>query len=120
MLELIQPTAGNVVAVHASGMVTSEDYEGLLIPEIEGVLESHEKARVLFQMDPETGFTAGAIWDDASFGLSHFFSFEKFALVSDTDWISNSVKAFGFMMPCPVKIFPRDELDAAKEWIAAA
>jgi hypothetical protein len=120
VLELIQPTTGNIVAVHASGMVTSEDYERVLIHEIKVVLESHDKARVLFQMDPDTGFTAGAVWEDASFGLSHFFSFEKFALVSDSDWINNSVKAFGFMMPCPVKIFARDDLDAAQEWIAAA
>jgi hypothetical protein len=119
MLELLQPTTGNLVAIHASGTVTGEDYERVLIPAIEEVLKSHDKARVLFQLEPDTGFTAGAMWDDASFGLRHFFSFEKFALVSDSDWINNSVKALGFMMPCPVKIFALDDLDAAREWAGA-
>jgi len=117
MLELMEPTTGNVVSIRAGGTVTSDDYEGVLIPAIKAILKSHEKARVLFQLDPETSFTAGAMWDDASFGLSHFFSFEKLALVSDIDWINNSIKALGFMMPCPVKIFSPNDLDAAKEWI---
>jgi len=38
-------------------------------------------------------------------------------LVSDTDWMNNSVKALGFLMPCPVRVFPLDEMGAAKEWI---
>ena len=118
MLQLLQPTTGNLVSVNASGTVTAEDYEGVLIPAIEETLKSHDKVRVLFQLDANTGFTAGAVWDDTKFGLSHFFAFEKFALVSDTEWINNTVKALGFVMPCPVKLFALSELDAAMEWIS--
>jgi hypothetical protein len=117
MLELLQPTTGNLVSVTASGTVTAEDYESLLIPTIEETLKSHDKVRVLLQLEPSTRFTAGAVWDDTKFGLSHFFAFEKFALVSDTEWINNTVKVLGFMMPCPVRLFALGELDAAKQWI---
>jgi hypothetical protein len=115
----MQPTQDNVVFVNGSGTVTAEDYENVLIPAIEGVLKTHDKVRVLFQMEPNTGFTAGAVWDDTKFGLSHFFAFEKVALVSDAEWINNTVKVLGFMMPCPVNIFAPIELPAAKEWISA-
>jgi hypothetical protein len=118
MLQLLQPTIGNVVSLTANGTVTAEDYESVLIPAIEETLKSHDKVRVLFQLEPNTGFTAGAVWDDTKFGLSHFFAFEKFALVSDTEWINNTVKVLGFMMPCPVKLFALSELTAAKEWIS--
>ncbi|MCG6862479.1 MAG: STAS/SEC14 domain-containing protein [Chromatiaceae bacterium] len=118
MLQILQPTTGNLVAVNASGTVTAEDYEGVLIPAIEETLKSHDKVRVLFQLDPNTGFTAGAVWDDTKFGLSHFFAFEKFALVSDTEWINNTVKVLGFVMPCPVKLFALSELEAAREWVS--
>ena len=117
MLELLQPTTDNLVSVSASGTVTAEDYESVLIPAIEETLKSHDKVRVLFQLEPNTEFTAGAIWDDTKFGLGHFFAFEKFALISDTEWINNTVKILGFMMPCPVKLFALGELDAAKEWV---
>ena len=118
MLELLQPTTGNVVSITARGTVTADDYEDVLIPAIEETLNSHHKVRVLLQVEPATGFTAGAVWDDTKFGLSHFFAFEKFALVSDTEWMNNTVKVLGFMMPCPVKLFALDELEAAKEWIS--
>jgi hypothetical protein len=52
------------------------------------------------------------------FSLSHFFEFEKFALVSDTEWINNTVKVMGFMMPCPVQRFALADRDAAKDWIS--
>lgn len=42
---------------------------------------------------------------------------EKVALVSDIDGMNNAVKAFGFPMPCPVKVCFSGEIDAAKEWI---
>ena len=119
MLQFLQPTTDNTVAVTASGTVTAEDYESVLIPTIEETLKSHDKVRVLFQLEPDTDLTAGAVWDDTKFGLSHFFAFEKFALVSDTQWINNTVKVLGFMMPCPVKLFTLSELDAAREWISA-
>ena len=119
MIELMSAMPENVLAFRASGMVTAEDYEEVLIPAIETALQIQDKARVLFLADPGLeGFTPGAMWDDAKFGLSHFFSFEKFALVSDTDWINNSVKVFGFMMPCPVKVFALDQLEAAKSWVS--
>jgi hypothetical protein len=118
MLQLLQPTTGNVVSITGSGTVTADDYESVLIPAIEETLQSHDKVRVLFQLEPDTGFTAGAVWDDTKFGLSHFFAFEKFALVSDTEWINNTLKVLGFMMPCPVQHFALAELEAAKKWIS--
>jgi len=118
MLELLQPTTGNLVSVDASGTVTAEDYESVLIPAIQEALKSHDKVRVLLQLEPSTGFTAGAMWDDTKFGLAHYFSFEKLALVSDTEWINNTVKVLGFVLPCPVRVFPFGELDAAKEWLS--
>jgi len=119
MLQLLQPTTDNVVSITASGTVTAEDYESVLIPAIAETLKSHDKVRVLFQLEPNTGFSAGAVWDDTKFGFSHFFSFEKFALVSDTEWLNNTVKVVGFMMPCPVRLFALADLDAAKAWINA-
>jgi len=118
MIELIQPIDANLVAVRASGQVTAQDYERVLIPALKDVLAAHPKARVLYQVDPDTHFTAGAIWDDATFGLGHVFSFERLALVSDTEWINNSVKALGFLMPFPVRLFALQEAQAALDWLA--
>ena len=117
MIELIQPTAGNLVAIRTCGEVTANDYEDVLIPALEEVLTTHSKARVLYQVEADSRFTAGAIWDDTSFGLGHLFSFERIAIVSGVDWINNSVKALSFMMPFQVRVFGPDDVQAALDWL---
>jgi hypothetical protein len=39
-------------------------------------------------------------------------------VVTDVGWINTSVKALGFMIPCPIQLFTLDEFDAAKRWLA--
>lgn len=120
MIEIIQGLPDNVVAVSASGKVTGEDYDGLLIPVIEEKLKRHEKIRLLYALGTDfTGFTAGAMWDDAKIGLRHLSAYEKVAIVSDVSWIAGAAKFFSFIIPCPVKIFGADGLAEAKEWIVS-
>jgi hypothetical protein len=87
MLETIQPSANNIVAIRATGKVTGDDYETVLIPLIETKLKSHAKIRLLFQLGPEfEGYEAGAMWDDTKIGLKHLTNFEKIAIVTDSEW----------------------------------
>lgn len=37
-------------------------------------------------------------------------------MVSDTDWMNNPVKAFGFPTLCPVKVLPLVEMHTAMAW----
>ena len=120
MLELIEGMPENVVAIRASGDVTAEDYETVLVPAVEARLKKSDKIRFLYELGPEmSGFTAGAMWQDAKVGMSHLLSFEKIAVVTDHAWVTNAVRAFAFMMPCPVKVFSTAERDAARSWITA-
>ncbi len=119
MLEIIKGMPENIVAVNASGKVTGEDYDNVLIPVIEEKLKQHVKIRVLYLMGPDfSGFTAGAMWDDAKIGIRHLTAYEKVAVVSDVSWVVNAMKFFSFIIPCPVKIFGNDRLEEAKTWIS--
>ncbi len=119
MIELIQDVPGNVVAFSATGKISGDDYEEVLIPAVEAVLKAHGKVRVLGYLGPDfAGFEMAAMWDDAKIGMKHFTSWEKIALVTDVDWIKNSVKVFGFLVHGEVKLFANNEFDAAKAWVA--
>ena len=118
MIEIMQGMPENIVAVSASGKVTGEDYDNVLIPAIEDKLRKHGKIRVLYTLDSDfTGFTAEAMWDDAKIGLKHLTAYEKVAVVSDVSWVVSAVKFFSFIMPCPVKTFGYGKLSEAKNWI---
>ncbi len=120
MLKTIAGLPEGVVGVEATGQVTAEDYEGVLVPAVERALKRRPKIRLLYQFGREaTGFTAGAFWDDAKIGLHHWKGFEKCAVVTDVEWIRDSVRLFRVLLPCPVKVFRNDELAEAKTWLIA-
>lgn len=120
MITLMPELPSGVVGLVASGKVTAEDYESIVIPAIERALKTHDKIHLIYQIGPEwTGFTSGAMWDDAKVGLSHMAAWEKVAVVTDVDWIRAGMKFFGFLVAGAVKIFDNNQLEEAKAWVAS-
>ncbi len=118
MLQTISDLPDNVIGVTATGTITAEDYETVLIPAIERAHRQYGKIRMLYRFETTLGnYTAGALWDDAKAGLKHLTHFEKFALVTDNRVIASSVRALGFLTPGEVRIFALDEMAAATTWI---
>lgn len=118
MIEITSGLPGNVLAVTAHGMVTAQDYEHVLSPAVEEALKRHKKIRFLFRTgDDFSGYTAGAMWDDAKLGVRHLTAFEKIAVVSDVPWIAQAIRLFHFLIPCPVKIFSSEKRGDAEAWI---
>ena len=120
MIHLLPNFPDFVVGISAVGEVTAHDYETIFIPAIEAALKSHQRVRVLYHLGPDfTSFTPGAMWDDLKVGLAHLRAWEKIALVTDLDWVTNMTRIFGFAMPCPVRVFPAGEFAEAAQWIVA-
>ena len=57
------------------------------------------------------------MWDDARFGLMHLGDFLKIEVVSDIEWVRQSVKLFAPLMPAPVQVFHNADIEDAKHWI---
>ncbi len=108
----------DVIGLDARGLISAADYRETLEPLVEEKLKQHDKLKMLLIAGPYfDGYSAGALWDDAKFGLTYITTFSKLALVSDEDWLHNSVKLFGAFMPTQVMVFPTGKLDEAKAWI---
>lgn len=120
MIEILTDTPENVLAVRASGKVTAEDYDHTLVPALEQRLQTRERIRMFYELGPETtGFSAGAMWEDAKVGMRHLCAFEKIAVVSDATWVRGAVRSFAWLIPCPVRVFPVAERAAALAWVVA-
>jgi SpoIIAA-like len=119
MIEMLEGFPEDVVTFRAEGEVSGDDYEQVLVPAVEQRLADHEKIRLLYVLGEEfTGYSAGAMWDDAKVGMEHLFSWERIALVTDHDMYSRMVKGFGFLVPAHVKVFGTAEFEAAKDWVS--
>lgn len=120
MLELLHDLPDQVVAVTATGEVTGEDYKSVLIPAVEERLAKHRRLRLLYVLGSGfSGFTGAAAWEDTKIGMRHFTDFERIAVVTDTEWVRNMVKAMGFVLPGDVRTYAEDSLDDAKSWVSA-
>lgn len=109
-----------VIGFEARGKFTTADYEKVLIPSIEAGLREN-RARLLFVM-PEGfhGMELGAMRDDLTFGIKHYFDFKKFAFVTDDAAMTTLTHAFAFMIPAETRVFKLADRDAAARWLAEA
>ena len=120
MIEILKNFPNNVVAISCGGQVTKGDYEGVFVPAILKALKGHDKVRLFYETSANfTGYDPGAIWEDMKVGLEHPTRWERAAVVTDVDWIVQTVRLFSFLIPCPTKIFPPSEGSQARSWIIA-
>jgi len=116
MIELIEGLPDRVVGLEAVGEVESVDYKAIA-PEVERALERHPKIRLIHVLDDRfTGYTAGGAWQDTVLGLAHPRSFERIAVVTDSESIRRLVKLAGWSIPGELRLFPNRERTQAEAW----
>jgi hypothetical protein len=84
---------------------------------VKSALERHPKIRLIHVLDERfTGYTAGGAWQDALLGLAHPRSFERIAVVTDSESIRRLVKMGGWSIPGELRLFTNREREQAKAW----
>ncbi len=117
MIEILEQD-GNIVCLQATGKLTHDDYQQVLIPRLEQVIKEHGKARILFAMGEEFhGWELEAMWDDAKFGMKHRTDFEKLAVVGSPKWLEWATKIAAIVVSGEVRTFPPGQLAEAQSWI---
>jgi hypothetical protein len=120
MIEVLSDFPENVVAVACHGQVTREDYENVLVPRVEHALARNDKVHLYYEVAPDfKSIEPGAMWEDFKVGFAHLSRWDRIAVVTDIDWIGNTIKAFSFVMPAEVRVFPTQEAQRAKAWISS-
>lgn len=118
MLEKIANLPTGIVGVKAVGKVSREDYEQIIEPLFERAREQGSKLRFLYEFGPEfEGFSPGAAWEDARFGLLAVRQLAGCAIVTDIRWVREASKFVGFWLPCPVRVFADGQRVQAVEYL---
>ena len=117
MIRLIEDMPEGTVGIEAIGKITEDDYKNVMIPALSEALERKD-ARIMYVLgDDFESYAPGAIWQDIKLGTSNLRNWKRIAVVTDADWLENSIKALGWMMPGEIKVFDDDEADEAKAWL---
>lgn len=121
MVERIEEMPAGTIGFKVLADLTADDYRDQIEPALAEAAERGD-VRLLFEIGSSFGMDAGAVLEDAKtglkLGLGHIKAWKRTAVVTDVDWIRKSIKAFGFMSPGEVQVFPPAELGAAKVWVA--
>jgi SpoIIAA-like len=124
MIERLTDMPAGTVGFRAAGDIEREDYEQVLVPELRRALEAGEGLRTLYVIEDLDDIEPGALWADSKLGFDlgvrHHDALVRSAIVSDIGWIAHASKMFAWMIPGGVRVFPRSELEQAKDWVAGA
>lgn len=119
MLAKIQGLPAYVAAFKATGKVDKDDYDNILIPELERVDKEHGHIHFLLVLEtPVKNFSAGAWLQDIWMGIKHFRGWKKMAIVTGETGVEKFTDVFTHFVPGKARGFKLSELEAAKQWVA--
>jgi stage II sporulation SpoAA-like protein len=123
MVEPIEGLPHGVLGFRLTGKLERDEYHDALMAPIYAALERGDKLRLLVELPDEfEGLDAGALWEDlkaaGSVGLKHRSSWERFAVVTDKDWVRHGVAVFGWVSPGELKVFADGERSQATTWLS--
>jgi hypothetical protein len=122
MIEPLEGMPPGTIGFRATGRVTRDEYRDVLLPAMRDAAEAGE-VRMLFAIGPGfERFEAGALAEDTKTGLTlgigHLRSWKRTAIATDADWVAKATHMFAWMAPGELNVYPLDQLEDAKAWVA--
>jgi len=117
MITIIPGSPENVAAFNATGEVTREDFESLVIPLVKQKVDQYNELNYLLYLDTDLdNFTMGAWLHDVFLGLKNLTKWNRAAIVTDKEGVQNFTDIFSVLMPGEFKSFPKENLYNALYW----
>ncbi len=119
MITIIDTAPDNVAAFRATGEVTKEDYDNVVIPTIDALVKKQDSINFMLVLDTAlSNFSIAALMKDLGVGLKHFTKWHKMAIVSESDAINKFTDVFSYIAPGEAKGFTHAQLEEATKWVS--
>ena len=116
MITQLETDTKNIIGFTLRGKLHDEDYK-LFVPAVEAALAAHDPLSLYAQFEDFHGWDLHAAWDDFKFGVKHYASFKRIALVGDRqweEWMAAFCKPFS---RAQVRYFDAHDSAAAWAWL---
>ena len=111
-------TSDNVAAFRALAEVTKEDFQNVVVPAVEKLVNQINEINFLLVLDTDIeNFTAGAWLQDAMLGLKNLGKWNRAAIVTDSEKIITFTNGFSYLIPGEFKGFKKLEFNKALNWV---
>lgn len=119
MITQIKEVPANMVAFRATGEVTKDDFERVVFPAVEAVVDRTGELNYLLLLEMDTRrFTFGAWWQEVILVLKKLFKWRRAAIVTDSESLIRFTHIFSVFAPGVYKGFLPDEFDQAVTWVS--
>jgi len=116
MLRIDNLNENQVITITASGELTKKDYVCVL-PELEEMLEKHDRLRFYIKLEDFSGFEMEALWEDIKFDYEYKNQYDKTAIVDDKKWEEWGTKFSSLFFDTEVKFFYKEQNPEAWKWV---
>jgi hypothetical protein len=119
MLQLINDLPDFVVGIKASGEVSKEDLETVLVPAIDRQVAQYDAIYYLLLLETDIkNWDFGAWISDAKIGLKYLTKWEKIAVVTEQESVQKFTDIFSKLAPGEARGYALNELETAKAWVS--
>ncbi|HLP12924.1 MAG TPA: STAS/SEC14 domain-containing protein [Flavobacteriales bacterium] len=119
MITQLKTVPANVVAFKATGRVTKQNFENVILPAVNELVQRTGELNYMLILDtPLKNFTLGAWWQDALMGIKQFTKWNRVAIVSESESLNKFTRIFGKLAPGEFKGFTHAEIDTAIHWLS--
>lgn len=119
MITQLQTDSPHIIGFTLRGKLHDEDYR-IFVPAVEAAAAAEARLRLFARFEDFHGWDLHAAWDDFKFGVKHYGSFERIALVGEQrwqEWMAVFCKPF---TRAEVRYFTADDDAAAWAWLREA
>ena len=116
MINILPESKGSIFCIKVSGKLTDAEYKNFM-PQIESVIQEFGNIKIYIDILDLDGWEWRVAWDDLAFGIKHWKSFSKIALVGERRWEQLSAKIANRITKADVQYFARENSMEALVWI---
>ena len=119
MVKILEDLPPHVAAYVATGAVSKEEYETVVMARVNEVAAKYGKINFLVKLETDfSNYSIGAFIDYVKISFQHFFKWERMAIVSDEKWVRTCYDLLSPMVHGEVRGFKLEDIEEAKSWVS--
>jgi hypothetical protein len=119
MVVLLNEFPDHVAAYKATGAISQEEYEEVVMSRVDEVASRYERINFLVYLETDmSNYSIGAFLKYLKVSFEHFTKWNRMAIITDEKWLRSSYEVIGILVHGTIKTYVLKDFEAAKQWVS--